>query len=89
MMQLINGEKDWKRVSVHEVVTFNTCCDVACLTFQLLHITTGSFPSHQCQPTTGSFQSHQLFEECNITFSQMKMFSILQESVVTFFRGGG
>ena len=32
----------------------NTCCDVACLTLQFSHI------------TTGSFQSHQRLEECNI-----------------------
>ena len=57
-MQLINGEKDWKHVSVQKVVTLNTCCDVAFPTFQLPHITTGSFQSHQCQPTTGCFQSH-------------------------------
>jgi len=71
-MQLISDEKDWKHVSVQKVVTFNTCCDVACLTFQLPHITTSSSQSHQCQSTTGSFQSHQRFEERNITFSQMK-----------------
>jgi len=57
----------------------NTCCDVACPTFQLPHITIGSF--HQCQPTIGSFQSHQRFEERNITFSQMKKFCILQGNV--------
>jgi len=69
--------KDWKHVSVQNVVTLNTCCDIACLTFQLPHITTSSFQSHHC------------LQECNITFSQMKKFSILQGSVVTFFRCGG
>jgi len=55
---------------------------------QLPHITTpGSFPSHRRQPTIGSLQIHQRFEERN--FSQMKKFSILQGSVVTFFRCGG
>ena len=39
--------------------------------------------------TTGSFHSHQCLEERNITFSQMKKFSILQGSAVTFFRCGG
>jgi len=74
-MQLISGEKDWKYVSVQKVVTLNTCCDVACLVFQLPNITTGSFQSHQC------------LAECNITFSQTKMFCfcILQCSAVTFF----
>jgi len=65
-------KKDWKHVSVQKVITFNTCCDVACLTCQLPHITTGSFQSHQCQPTTSSFQIHQRIDERNITFSQMK-----------------
>jgi len=63
MIQLISGEKDWKHVSVQNVVTLNICCNAACLTFHLPHITTGSFQSHQCQPTTGSFQSHQRLEE--------------------------
>jgi len=77
LFQLISGKKDWKHASVQKVVTFNTCCDVACLTFQLPHITTGSsFQSHQCHTTTDSFQSHQRFEEHNITFIPMKKFSI-------------
>ena len=58
MIQLIIGKKDWKHVSVQKVVTLNICCNVACLTFHLPHITTSSFQSHQCQPTTGSFQIH-------------------------------
>ena len=65
-LQLIIGEKRWKHVSVQKVVTLNICCNVACLTFHLPHITAGSFQSHQCQPTTGFFQSHQRLEECNI-----------------------
>ena len=90
-MQLINGEKDWNhhpciRAEGDHLIIF---CDVACLTFQLPHITTGSFQIRQCQPTIGSFQSHQRFEERNITFSQMKKFCILQGSVVTFFRCDG
>jgi len=76
-VQLISGEKDWKHVSVQKVVSLNTCYGVVCLTFQFSHITTGSFQSHQC------------LEERNITFSRMKKFSILQGSVVKFFRCGG
>ena len=82
-MQLISGEKDCKHVPVQKVVTFNICYNVACLTFHLPHITTGSSQSHQCQPTTGSFQVHQRLEEYNI-FSQIKKLCILQGSVVTF-----
>jgi len=58
-MRLISVEKDWKHVLTQNVVTLNTCCDTACLTFQLPHITTSSFQSHRRQPTTGSFQSLQ------------------------------
>jgi len=76
-MQLISGEKDWKHVSVQKMVNLNTCCDVACLTFQFSHITTGSLQSHQC------------LEERNSTCSQMKKFCILQVRAVTFFRCGG
>jgi len=28
-------KKDWKNVSMQKVVTLNTCCNVACLTFTL------------------------------------------------------
>jgi len=38
--------KNWKHVSMQNVVTLNTCYDVAFLTFQLSHTTTGSFQSH-------------------------------------------
>jgi len=40
-------ENDWKHVLMQNVVTLNTCCDIACLTFQLPYITTGSFQSLQ------------------------------------------
>ena len=30
-------EKDWKHALMQKVVTLNTCCDIACLTFQLPH----------------------------------------------------
>jgi len=46
-MQLISVEKDWKDVLTQKVVTLNTCCGIAWLTFQLPHITTGSFQSHR------------------------------------------
>ena len=69
--------KDWKHVSMQKVVTLNTCCDVACLAFQLPLI------------TTGCFQNHQRLWECNSTFSQMKKFSILQGSSVKPFTYGG
>ena len=68
MIQLISGEKDWKHVSMQKVVTLNICCNIACLTFHLPHITTSSFQSHQCQPTTGFFQIHQRLENAH-TFS--------------------
>jgi len=64
-MRLISVEKDWKHVPMQKVVTLNTCCDIACLTFQLPHITTGSFQSHWWQSTTGSFPSLQCLKERN------------------------
>ena len=38
---------------------------IAYLTFQLPHITTGSFQSHRRQPTSGSFQNLQRVKERN------------------------
>jgi len=83
-MRLISVEKDWKHVLTQKVVTVNTCCDTACLTFHLPHITTSSFHSHRRQPTTGCVQSLQRLKERTQTFSQMKKFCNLQVSVVTF-----
>jgi len=79
-------QKDWNHVLMQKVITLNTCCDIACLTFQLPLITTGSFQSHQQQPTTGSFQSLQRLKEQQ-TFSQMIHNS--QISVVIFSDGVG
>ena len=50
-VRLISVEKDWKHASIQKVVTLNTCCDTACLTLQLPHITTGTFKSHWWQPS--------------------------------------
>jgi len=75
-MRVISVEKDWKHVLMQKVVILNTCCDVACLTFQLPHITTGSFQSHQWQPTTGSLQGLQCLKECNRPSVRWKSFAI-------------
>ena len=83
-MQLITGKKDWMHVSVQKLVTLNICCNVACLTFHLPHITTGSFQSEQCQPTTGFFSEPPKFGGMQHTFSQTKKLCILQGSAVTF-----
>jgi len=64
-MQLLSVEKDWKHVLMKKVATLNTCCDIACPTFQLPHITMGTFQSNRRQPTTGSFQSLQRLKEHN------------------------
>jgi len=68
MIRLISGEKHWKHVSVQMVVTLNTCCDVACLTFKLPHNTTGSFHSHQCHTTQLTFSEPPKFREKQYTF---------------------
>jgi len=65
-MWLISVEKDRKHVLTQKVVILNTCCDIACLTFQLPHITTGSFQSHRWQPTTGSLQSLRFKDATNL-----------------------
>jgi len=89
-MQLISGGKDWKHVSMQKVVSFNICCSVAYLTFNLPHITIGSFQSYQCQPTQNwLFSEPPMFGGIQHTLSQMKKLCILQGSAVTFFRCGG
>ena len=45
--------KDWKHVSVQKVVTLNICCNVACLTFHMPHITTGFYRATACNATHG------------------------------------
>jgi len=42
-----DGTKNSKHVSMQKVGTLNTGCDIACLIFQLPHITTSSFQTHQ------------------------------------------
>jgi len=59
---------------MQKVVTLNTCCDIACLTFQLPHVTSGYCQSHRRQPTTGSIWSFQRLKEQHRPFSQMKKF---------------
>jgi len=68
--------KDCKHVLTQKVVTLNTCCDTACLTFQLSHITAGSFQSHRRQPTTGSFRIFQRLKERNKPSVRWKSFAI-------------
>jgi len=48
------------------VVSLNTCCNVAYLTFKLPHNTTGSLHSHQCHTTQLTFQSHQRLKGNNV-----------------------
>ena len=75
---------------MQKVVTLNTCCDIACLKFQLTHITISSF--HAEPPTTTrNWLSSQppTFQRTQQTFSQMKQFCNSQVSVVTFPGGVG
>ena len=76
VLRLISVEKDWKHVLMQKVVTLNTYCDTVCLTFQLPHITTGSFQSHRWQPTTGCFENLQRLKECNKPSVRWKSFAI-------------
>jgi len=75
-MRLISVDKDWKHVLLQKVVTLNTCCDIACLTFQLPHVTTGYCPSHRRQPTTGSIWSFQRLKEQHRPSVRWKSFAI-------------
>jgi len=75
-MRMISVEKDWTHVLMQKVATRNACYDIACLTFQLLHITTGSFQSHEWQSTTGSFQSLQRLKERNKPSVRWKSFAV-------------
>jgi len=81
--------KDRKHVLMQKVVTLNTCCDIACLTFQLPLITTGSFQSHRRQPRNWLFSEPPTCERTQQTFSQMKKFRNSQVSVVIFSDGVG
>ena len=56
-VRLTSVDKDWKHVLMRKVVTVNTCCNTACLTFQLPHITTGFFQSHRQQPQLALFRA--------------------------------
>ena len=88
-MRLISGEKDGKRVSIHMVVTLNTCSDDACLAFKLPHNTTVFFHSHQCHTTQLAFSEPPTIEGKRYTFHQTTEFCILQGSAVTFSRYDG
>jgi len=61
-MQLISGKKGWKRISVQNVVTLNTCCDAACLITTQSALFTATSATQQNSP----FQSHQCLERNNI-----------------------
>ena len=63
----------WVPVAVRRVANcytpftllYFTCCNIACLTLQLPHITTGSFQSRRWQPTIGSLQNIQHLKKRN------------------------
>jgi len=80
--------KNWKHELMQVVVTLNTCCDIACLTFQLPHITTGTL---QPPMTTHNwlFSEPPTSERTQQTFSQIRKFYSSQVSVVTFSGGVG
>ena len=66
----------WKHVLIQKVFTLNTWWDVACLTFQLPHVTTGSFQSYRWQPRTSSIKSFQRLKERNKPSVWWKSFAI-------------
>jgi len=84
-VRLISLEKDWKHVSIQKAVTLSTCCDIACLTFQFPHITTGCFQGHL---TTGSFQSTNIWWNAANLLSDKKSFAF-HKLVLWLFRWNG
>ena len=64
-------KKDWKHVSLQKMVTLNICCNIACLTFHLPHVTTvflePPMPTHN-----RLFSEPSMFGGMQHTFTQMK-----------------
>ena len=87
-MRLISVEKVWKHILMQKVVTLNTYCNVACLIFQLPHITTGSFQSHRRQSTTGCLQSHNVWKNTTNIQSDEKVCFAIHKLVWWYFQVG-
>jgi len=88
-MRLNGVKKDWKHALMQNVVTLNTCCDIACLTFQLPLITTGFFSEPPTTTHNWLFSQLSTSERTQQTFGQMKKFRNSQVSVVIFSGGVG
>jgi len=67
-----------KHISTQKMVTFNNCCNVACLKFKL-----------PCDKTTGYLRTIHFFKGSKCKFHQRYEFCISQGTVATFFRCGG
>jgi len=76
-MQSISGKKDWKHVFVQKVVTLNTCCDVACLTFQLPHITACFLRPTDDNPQLALFRATNIWRHATNLQSDEKCISQL------------
>ena len=68
----------WKRLEacINAEGGHSEHCDIACLTCQLPHITTGSFQSHWRQTTTGSLRNLQRLKERNKPSVRWKSFAL-------------
>ena len=73
---------------MQKVATLDTCCDVACLTFNLTHITTEPIRFTATQHNR-LFPQPTTFGGKQRTFIQINKIGISQVSAVNFFRGGG
>jgi len=71
-VRLISVEKDQMHVLMQNVVTLNTCRDIACLTLQLPHITTCSFQSHRRQQK-GIFRASSVWKNATNLQSDEKV----------------
>jgi len=73
---------------MQKVTTLNTCRDVACLTFNLTHITVEPirFTAINATQHNRLFSQPTTFGRKQHTFIQMNKFGISQGSAVTFFQ---
>jgi len=89
----ISGKKDWKHVSVQNVITLNTCCAVACQTFQLPHhnqfFLEPPMPTHSWLFSEPLFSELLIFEGTQQAFCQVKKFCMSHVIVVIFWGGVG
>jgi len=90
-MRLISVEKKWKHVLKQKVVILNTCCDIACLTFQLPHITSSQpvlFIATDDNPQLALFRASNVWKNATKFPSDEKVLQITSYCGEIFRWGG-